>query len=267
MNRLLDTQANEYPDDRIDIIAEEVDEETFKKKYGHLKLDKKPESKHVIGFKDTANDGYDSYYLSTSKAGLESIDKEKIHQIILDASKTSEFYKSEEKKLSEVKERCRRYKAKVDDIIRNTELYERMMIEVNRRTEMLKRERTLKRTWIHVDMDAFYAACEAKDNASLIDKPVAVGEKNMIMTTNYIARKFGVRSGVPSFIGKRLCPDLVILKPNFAKYRKESDLFKSVVRKYDENYEAIGLDEVNMDVTDYLIRHNFDHQEGRIFLA
>jgi len=56
----------------------------------------------------------------------------------------------------------------------------------------------------------------------LRDKPLAIGDKNMIMTTNYVARNFGIRSGVPGFIGKKLCPDLIFMKPDFIKYRKAS---------------------------------------------
>ena len=108
-------------------------------------------------------------------------------------------------------------------------------------------------------MDAFYAAVEMRDNPTLIEKPIAVAEKNMIMTTNYEARKYGVRSGVPSFIGKKLCPDIIFIKPDFSKYRKASDEFKAVIRMYDENLEAVGLDEANLDVTDYLIKHKIDH--------
>ena len=93
----------------------------------------------------------------------------------------------------------------------------------------------------------------------MVDKPIAVAEKNMIMTTNYVARKFGVRSGVPGFIGKKLCPDIIFLKPDFAKYRKASDEFRAVLRHYDEDLEAIGLDEANMDVTEYLLKHKIDH--------
>jgi DNA polymerase kappa len=82
-------------------------------------------------------------------------------------------------------------------------------------------------------MDAFYAAVEIKEDPSLAEKPIAVAEKNMIMTTNYVARKFGVRSGVPSFIGKKLCPDIIFIKPDFPKYRRASAEFKSVLRSYD----------------------------------
>lgn len=97
-------------------------------------------------------------------------------------------------------------------------VWEKLMIEVNKKIEALKKERYLNRTWVHVDMDAFYAAVEIRDDPSLKDIPVAVGDKNMIMTTNYTARKFGVRSGVPGFIGKKLCPELKFIKPNASKY-------------------------------------------------
>ncbi|CDW79370.1 dna polymerase iv kappa [Stylonychia lemnae] len=244
-----DTQMNQVNDDRIDIIAEEANEQLMQKKYGQAAIIKNPVQKITLPPDSGKKAGPESmYYLSIHKAGLEEVDKDMIHKVIQEASKTSEFYKQEEKKLNEVKERCKRYQEKVDQ-------------------ELLKKERNLKRTWIHVDMDAFYAAVEMKEDPSLAEKPIAVGEKNMIMTTNYIARKFGVRSGVPSFIGKRLCPELMIIKPNFPKYRKASEQFKSVLLRYDENLESIGLDEVNMDVTDYLIKNKFDNQEGRIFVA
>lgn len=207
------------------------------------------------------------YYLSVHKAGLESVDKDKVHAIIQEASRSSEFYKSEEKKLNEVKEKCRRYQERVEHVRRDSVVWERISLEVAKKIEQLSDERDLSRTWIHVDMDAFYAAVEMRDNPSLIEKPIAVAEKNMIMTTNYVARKFGVRSGVPGFIGKKLCPDLIFIKPDFTKYRKASDEFKAVLMQYDENLEAVGLDEANLDVTDYLIKNKIDHQEGRIFLA
>ena len=82
---------------------------------------------------------------------------------------------------------------------------------MNRKIKIIKKERDMSRTWIHVDMDAFYAAVEMRDDPTLLEKPLAIGDKNMIMTTNYYARSFGIRSGVPGFIGKKLCPDLVFM--------------------------------------------------------
>ena len=65
-----------------------------------------------------------------------------------------------------------------------------------------ERERDLSRTWFHIDMDMYYAAVEIRDNPSLADKPIAIGGQMMISTANYIARKYGVRSAMPGFIGK-----------------------------------------------------------------
>ena len=75
-------------------------------------------------------------------------------------------------------------------------------------------ERDLTRTWFHIDMDMFYAAVEIRDNPSLADKPVAIGDLSMISTANYVARKYGVRSAMPGFIGRQLCPDLVLIPVN-----------------------------------------------------
>ena len=74
-------------------------------------------------------------------------------------------------------------------------------------------------------MDAFYAAVEMRDNPQLREIPLAIGDKNMIMTTNYVARNFGIRSGVPGFIGKKLCPDLVFMKPDFTKRSRAPYIF------------------------------------------
>lgn len=79
----------------------------------------------------------------------------------------------------------------------------------------IERGRELTRTWAHIDMDMFYAAVEIRDDPSLADKPVAVGGEMMISTANYIARKYGVRSAMPGFIAKKLCPHLVFVDCNF----------------------------------------------------
>ena len=67
-------------------------------------------------------------------------------------------------------------------------------------------------------MDMYYAAVEIRDDPSLADKPIAIGSMAMIAASNYIARKYGVRSAMPGFMGKILCPHLILIPPNYSKY-------------------------------------------------
>lgn len=82
-----------------------------------------------------------------------------------------------------------------------------------------------------------------------------------------MAREFGVRSGMPSFIGKALCPEMIFIKANYIKYRAISRQIKDILATYDENIEATGLDEASIDVTDYLIKNQMNSEEGRIFIG
>jgi DNA polymerase kappa len=113
-------------------------------------------------------------------------------------------------------------------------------------------------------MDMFYAAVEIRDDPSLADKPVAIGGDMMISTANYIARKFGVRSAMPGFIAKKLCPNLVFVDCNFYKYKEVSKVFKGILAEYDKEYESMGLDEANLDLTNYLIEKGFNNDEGKV---
>jgi len=108
-------------------------------------------------------------------------------------------------------------------------------------------------------MDMFYAAVEIRDRPELADKPVAVGGMSMVSTANYVARKYGVRSAMPGFIAKQLCPGLVLVPCNFQKYKEVSEVMRSIVAEYDPNYASMGLDEVNLDVTEYLLAKGMDH--------
>ena len=116
---------------------------------------------------------------------------------------------------------------------------------------------------MHIDMDMFYAAVEIRDSPHLGDKPVAIGSYSMISTANYVARKYGVRSAMPGFIGKKLCPDLIFIPCNMKKYRKVSKVFKSILEMYDPGFESMGCDEANLDITDYLVSHNLNNDSGR----
>lgn len=107
---------------------------------------------------------------------------------------------------------------------------------------------------IHVDMDCFYAAVEEKFNPSLKGKPVGVGgppnTRSVLCTANYAARKFGVRSAMPSSHAVRLCPQLVLVAPNFSLYREESKKVRKIFEKFTDRIQPLSLDEAYLDVTD-----------------
>jgi DNA polymerase-4 len=105
---------------------------------------------------------------------------------------------------------------------------------------------------IHIDMDAFYASVEQRDNPMLRGKPVAVGgsrERGVVAAASYEARKFGVHSAMPSVIAKRKCPDLIFVNPRFDVYKTISLQIREVFAEYTPIIEPLSLDEAYLDVT------------------
>ena len=105
---------------------------------------------------------------------------------------------------------------------------------------------------IHIDMDAFYASVEQMDNPELKGKPVAVGgggERGVVAAASYEARKFGVRSAMSGFQARKNCPDLIFIKPRFARYKEISKQIRSVFYTYTDLVEPLSLDEAYLDVT------------------
>lgn len=106
---------------------------------------------------------------------------------------------------------------------------------------------------IHVDMDAFFASVEQRDNPELNGRPVAVGGaggRGVVAAASYEARVFGVRSAMPSVTAQRLCPDLVFVRPRFDAYKEASRQIRRVFEHYTSVIEPLSLDEAYLDVTD-----------------
>ena len=111
------------------------------------------------------------------------------------------------------------------------------------------------RAIIHLDMDCFYAAIEVRDRPSLRGKPVGVGgardRRGVLTTCNYEARKFGVRSAMPTFMALQRCPDLIVLPTRFDVYRREAAVIRGILHRFTSLIEPLSLDEAYLDVTEH----------------
>jgi DNA polymerase IV len=106
---------------------------------------------------------------------------------------------------------------------------------------------------VHIDMDAFYASVEQRDNPSLRGKPVIVawkGNRSVVCAASYEARKFGVRSAMPAIRAERMCPDAIFVPPDFVRYKAVSRAVRDIFHRHADLIEPLSLDEAYLDVTE-----------------
>ncbi|PNY13131.1 DNA polymerase kappa-like protein [Trifolium pratense] len=201
---------------------------------------------------------YNTVY-TTAKAGMEGVDKDKVQRVVYEMSKGSKYFQNEERKEAFIKHKIDNMRLQFANLTQaDLSHYQKV---ADRRILELEASRDLSRIWLHVDMDAFYAAVETLSNPTLKGKPMAVGSMSMISTANYEARKFGVRSAMPGFIARKLCPELIFVPVDFNKYNHYSDLTRKVFQRYDPNFIAGSLDEAYLDITEVCRERNVKSEE------
>ncbi len=106
---------------------------------------------------------------------------------------------------------------------------------------------------VHIDMDAFYASVEQRDDARLRGKPVVVawrGNRSVVCAASYEARRFGVRSAMPAVRAERLCPEAIFVPPDFPRYRAVSRMVREIFQEHTDLVEPLSLDEAYLDLTE-----------------
>jgi DNA polymerase IV len=106
---------------------------------------------------------------------------------------------------------------------------------------------------VHIDMDAFYASVEQRDDPQLRGKPVIVawrGKRSVVCAASYEARRFGVRSALPAGRAERLCPEALFVAPDFPRYRAVSRMAQEIFRRHTDLIEPLSLDEAYLDMTE-----------------
>ena len=207
-----------------------------------------------------------SFAFTSEKAGMTGLDRTQINNIILNATKDSRIYKKNEQVLQKIKQEGIEMNKRLEEFHNDKCYYFQIESIASAKLEQIKSERRFDKIWLHLDMDMYFAAIEIRDDPSLADKPIAIGNKSMISTSNYIARKYGVRSGMPGFLGLKLCPQLKLIQSNYHKYQIESEKIMNILNEYDDNIEVIGLDEAYIDLTEYCKERNIENNKEQLSL-
>lgn len=196
---------------------------------------------------------------SLTKSGQDNVDQQKVSEIIYNASKGSRFFNNEENKDKNLTIKINRILAKKRQLDKLDLKHD--LRKADEYIAELELSRDLSQNIVHIDCDAFYAAVEELDRPELKDVPFAVG-KGVLTTCNYHARKFGCRSGMAGFVADKLCPQLIHIPLNFAKYTAKAQEVRAVLAEYDPRFESASIDEAYLNITRYCNEHGLEAEDA-----
>ena len=197
---------------------------------------------------------------ASDKAGMAGLDRSKIDAIILRESADSKYMLQQRKRDDKVNVRVENLKQKLFNA--NPKEYQTISKDLDNKLESYKRQHNqLSATCVVVDMDMFYMFCELLTRPELKEVPACVGN-GMILTSNYKARRYGVRSAMPGFIGDKLVEELsdgkeklIHVSSHFDLYKTKSKLTMNFLKEYDPNLRSYSLDEAYLDLGPYLVEY------------
>ena len=207
------------------------------------------------------------YVFTAEKGGMQGFDKNLQQEVIEQLSKGSKHLEHAKRADDKLTVRIKKMREKLQHL--DDKIIQQNLKAADSLITSFERERLCNRWCAVVDMDMFYAAVEIKDNPRLSTVPLAVGGQSMISTTNYIARRYGVRAAMPGFIGQELCrrqgAELTFVNHHPNRYSEEAATVRSVFAKYGK-YSSLSLDEARIDLTDsvsqYASSHSISEQDA-----
>ncbi|TFJ87638.1 hypothetical protein NSK_000989 [Nannochloropsis salina CCMP1776] len=192
------------------------------------------------------------YTFLGDKAGMDEKkrSREEVERIVHEASKNSKFFLAQQRNDLKVQERIQVMQSKLNML--SEPLRRSLEAEADRELAAAEKAyRTWRQVCVVVDLDAFFTSVEERDEPALREVPFAVGG-GVISTANYEARKYGVRSAMPLFIARKLCPQLLVRSTRFEAYQTVAEQTRAIFRDYDPRYRAGSLDEAYLDLTAYV---------------
>ncbi|KAI9752006.1 MAG: hypothetical protein M4579_005802 [Chaenotheca gracillima] len=196
---------------------------------------------------------------SLTKAGQDTVDQQKVSEVIYNASKGSKYFNNEEVKDKNLTQKIERILSRKQQLVKLDLGHD--LRRADEYIAQLELSRDLSQTVVHIDCDAFYAAVEELDQPELKEVPMAVG-KGVLTTCNYHARKFGCRSGMAGFVAMKLCPNLICLPLNFDKYNTKAQEVREILVEYDPRFESASIDEAYLNITEYCRSHEIEPEDA-----